>query len=348
VGCVGNQTNSHLAHGGPHIVTLSQLNANTNDNVWEEFFTQRGAGTFWEILLKRSETMFFNLYDLKDSRLIQQDVTQQVNEVTSGIIRYLSCKNVQINALAIKSKKDSNKKLTYLSDEIGALTSLTLLYLNYNDLQEIPDVIGKLINLSILDISYNSLKEIPHELSHLKKLTSLNLSNNQLEKLPTSMLPLLYNIPNIGINRLYLNNNPWLNVASGNLIEINIGDDIMLEQLKEEARKQLPASLKVLALKHIQNLIHNNIQLQQFVDNNLSFLDDFSTKEARENVLKQAGEWQDGKSIILLQELSSIEIPFYIQNVRPLLNSEDVDFLFAALTLSLATNPENKFYKVLD
>jgi len=75
-------------------------------------------------------------------------------------------------------------KLTELPKEIGELTNLTSLNLNYNKLTKIPNEIGELINLTSLNLESNELNEIPKEIGKLTNLTSLNLDVTELNEIP--------------------------------------------------------------------------------------------------------------------------------------------------------------------
>jgi Leucine-rich repeat (LRR) protein len=86
-------------------------------------------------------------------------------------------------------------ELTSLPPEIGALTALRKLYLEYNKLTDLPAEIAHLKGLAVLILHHNQLKEGPHskflehEVSHgavpvallsLKQLLRLSLEDNPL------------------------------------------------------------------------------------------------------------------------------------------------------------------------
>ncbi len=77
--------------------------------------------------------------------------------------------------------------LAEIPKEIGLLINLRNLYLNENRLTEIPQEISFLINLQKLDLSYNYLTKIPKEIGKLTNLQKLNLSGNQLTTIPKEM-----------------------------------------------------------------------------------------------------------------------------------------------------------------
>jgi leucine-rich repeat protein SHOC2 len=68
--------------------------------------------------------------------------------------------------------------------ELGALTSLTRLYLDENHLTSLPAELGALTALTLLGLDGNQLTSLPAALGALTALTRLALSGNQLTSLP--------------------------------------------------------------------------------------------------------------------------------------------------------------------
>ncbi len=97
-------------------------------------------------------------------------------------------------------------QLTELPPEIGQLTNLTKLYLEENQLTELPPEIGQLTNLTYLRLDDNQLNELPPAIGLLRNLTSLWLQENQLTELP----------PEIG----QLTNLTYLYLSDNNLSEL--------------------------------------------------------------------------------------------------------------------------------
>lgn len=77
--------------------------------------------------------------------------------------------------------------LTSLPPEIGELTALTTLELNYNQLTTLPPEIGKLTALTTLELNYNQLAALPPDVGSLTALTTLRLGNNNLTTLPVEI-----------------------------------------------------------------------------------------------------------------------------------------------------------------
>ncbi|MGB0384798.1 MAG: COR domain-containing protein [Ardenticatenaceae bacterium] len=75
-------------------------------------------------------------------------------------------------------------QLINLRPEIGRLTNLTRLDLTGNQLINLPPEIGQLTNLTTLDLCWNQGINLPPDFFKLKNLTTLNLSCNQLSTLP--------------------------------------------------------------------------------------------------------------------------------------------------------------------
>lgn len=67
---------------------------------------------------------------------------------------------------------------------IGSLPALTELWLDHNQLAQLPRELCQLTNLACLDVSENHLESLPEEIGGLVSLTDLHLSQNFLESLP--------------------------------------------------------------------------------------------------------------------------------------------------------------------
>ena len=76
--------------------------------------------------------------------------------------------------------------LTSLPNNIGELSNLIKLDLQFNNLASLPESIGNLSNLQTLNLFNNSLTSLPNSIGNLTKLQTLVLGFNQLTSLPTS------------------------------------------------------------------------------------------------------------------------------------------------------------------
>jgi internalin A len=78
----------------------------------------------------------------------------------------------------------SSLGLTELPPEIGNLTNLQHLFLNFNQLMSLPSEIGNLSNLQSLNLENNKLTSLSPEIGNLSNLYALFLEENQLQSLP--------------------------------------------------------------------------------------------------------------------------------------------------------------------
>jgi len=74
--------------------------------------------------------------------------------------------------------------LTELPEELGQLTHLECLCIQFNNLRSLPVAIGNLINLKDLKLGGNKLKTLPQDIGNLKSLEILTLWRNDLVSLP--------------------------------------------------------------------------------------------------------------------------------------------------------------------
>lgn len=65
--------------------------------------------------------------------------------------------------------------------------SLTIAYLNANQITDIPSSIGKAKNIQFLSFNQNQISVLPSEIGNLKKLKKLYLANNKLAELPNEI-----------------------------------------------------------------------------------------------------------------------------------------------------------------
>ena len=94
-------------------------------------------------------------------------------------------KHPQLNVLLLDGeyyKKENS--FTYLSTGIQHLINLSVLSLQYCQIQSLPLEIGQLSNLTSLDLRGNELTSLPTEIGQLSNLNTLYLQNNQLTSLP--------------------------------------------------------------------------------------------------------------------------------------------------------------------
>lgn len=96
----------------------------------------------------------------------------------------------------------SGQKLSSIPRFINQFPHLKELYLNDNEIRELPSELFDCQYLTTLHLNDNLIREIPKEILNLNKLQNLDLGNNLLENLQSSLF---------GLNRLVslnLGNNP--------------------------------------------------------------------------------------------------------------------------------------------
>jgi len=77
--------------------------------------------------------------------------------------------------------------LTEIPTSLLSSDKLTTLWLPNNNIKSIPPSIKNLKNLQVINLTNNALEEIPKELGDLENLNELYLSSNNLSSLPTSL-----------------------------------------------------------------------------------------------------------------------------------------------------------------
>lgn len=107
-----------------------------------------------------------------------------------------------------------------LPPEIGNLSNLTFLNLEFNHLSSLPPEIGNLSNLRHLDLWSNSLTSLPPEIGNLSSLRLLELADNNLTTLP----PEIGDLSNLTVLRLMDNNLRSLPPEIGSLTSLTYLD----------------------------------------------------------------------------------------------------------------------------
>jgi Leucine-rich repeat (LRR) protein len=77
-----------------------------------------------------------------------------------------------------------NNQLTSIPKELGQLSNLERLILNFNQITSIPKELGQLSNLIVLMLDHNKIASIPEELGQLLNLKELRFLNNQITEIP--------------------------------------------------------------------------------------------------------------------------------------------------------------------
>lgn len=134
--------------------------------------------------LKHNERVI--IVDHEDNKIPNKNAVNEWNKLPSDIGKLTTLKHLNLNYCYLKS----------LPPEIGQLTSLKTLRLSNNNLKSLPPEIGQLTSLEDLQLDMTELLSLPIELSRLKYLKKLNLLDTFITKIPHQ----IETIPNIVIN----------------------------------------------------------------------------------------------------------------------------------------------------
>lgn len=162
--------------------------------------------------------------------------------------------------------------LQSLPTQIGFLSELTSLFLDGNSLYFLPTQIGRLEKLKELRANQNNLTVLPTEIAQLDKLTALDLDHNAFLALPEE-IGMLGDLSTLYIARNHLRTLPTLiglmtslstlSATSNNLMELptEIGNLTELQELRLSANEltRLPSQVGGLASVEMFTLDNNTI-----------------------------------------------------------------------------------------
>uniref|UniRef100_A0A8C3SFP5 Uncharacterized protein n=1 Tax=Chelydra serpentina TaxID=8475 RepID=A0A8C3SFP5_CHESE len=120
----------------------------------------------------------------------QRKLKIEGKELVSVPLRVFGLEGLQVLEMSPERESCLRYRMALIPREISHLRSLTLLYMDSNNLKEIPAEIGTLSNLERLTLSNNSLTSLPPEIGSLEKLHSLHLANNNFTELPAQLCQL--------------------------------------------------------------------------------------------------------------------------------------------------------------
>ena len=83
--------------------------------------------------------------------------------------------------------------------EIGCLVALEELWLDSNQLRELPEEIGQLHSLVSADITKNKLEFLPPSIQHLVNLKDLHVSENYLTTVPDTIGECFVGVERVGM-----------------------------------------------------------------------------------------------------------------------------------------------------
>ncbi|HEY6285032.1 MAG TPA: COR domain-containing protein, partial [Ktedonobacteraceae bacterium] len=118
----------------------------------------------------------------------------------------------------------NNNQLSQLPPELWQLTNLQTLYLHQNQLSQLPPGISQLTNLQNLSLNENQLSQLPPMIGLLTSLQKLWLGKNQLSQLPSEIAQLT-NLQNLYLNNNQLNQLPFEIGQLTNLQELNLNNN---------------------------------------------------------------------------------------------------------------------------
>ncbi|MCA9329865.1 leucine-rich repeat domain-containing protein [Candidatus Saccharibacteria bacterium] len=81
----------------------------------------------------------------------------------------------------------SNTNIKVIPPEIGQLTKLRKLHLDFNEFDKLPPEIGQLTELRVLSLDHNKLRGLPDEICNLTNLCSLDCEFNKISSLPKNI-----------------------------------------------------------------------------------------------------------------------------------------------------------------
>jgi Leucine-rich repeat (LRR) protein len=332
-------------------IGLTQLNEDTPDSIWKLFFNQRGAETFGERLIPlQPETKNLELkFEDLGKPTIRINSEEQGNDIVAGVIKYLtyhkdkiSLEDLQIEASMTRS--DDDVRISSLPSEIGELTSLKRLCLNYHNIKVIPAEIGKLTELIELDLLSNKIEEIPAEIGNLVNIEELNLSQNQIWVLPSQLsqliklrrislvknqlteIPPIQGLPKLKYARfernqiqsvsssvkdvfkkfrsIGLSRNPWLKVE-----ELNKIDSASFDFEKYASKQAALKSLTTLLMWYIQNNLSNYTEEEL---TRKGFLEKESDLSIENQIAVLKSQHTFFKNIVYFEKIEGIDIPVYL------------------------------------
>jgi len=190
--------------------------------------------------------------------------------------------------------QDNN--LTQLPESIGNLSKLQMLILNSNPLTRLPDNIGKLSNLRYLSVANTNLTSLPETLSKLSKLEVLDLSNTHItsEKHLPEKFTNLHNLKQIMLNDTF-------EIGKGSIIEYlkNKRVKVALYQVPQfknaqtQQTRELRRKYSELKRAHAE-LNEENVELRENIQEKISIITNLKSDNSSisKKIKKLTNEYQ--------------------------------------------------------
>lgn len=149
--------------------------------------------------ISKINTSIYNLYPVQNLDLSENNISKIPYRIERmRKLKRLNLANNKIDTLYYNSLSGlkyliylnlSDNQLNYLPVNLN-FRHLEILYLDNNNLEELPVSIGRLRKIKELSLNNNALTEINKKIGYLKKLEFLDLSNNDLSELPIAITKL--------------------------------------------------------------------------------------------------------------------------------------------------------------
>ncbi len=169
--------------------------------------------------------------DFGSYEYLEHTKDEEINDLPREIFKLPHLKKLRLG-----SATNSELYLTNLNElpcEVGQLTSLECLYVQFNSLEALPTTIENLTELKDLKLGCNRLTKLPKEIGKLKKLETLTLWRNNLTCLPEELCELVQ-LKGLDITGNQLKSLPDGIVNLTNLQTLYIGNDLKLTQTQKK------------------------------------------------------------------------------------------------------------------
>jgi small GTP-binding protein len=154
-----------------------------------------------------------------------------------------------ITYLKINDKNLNTNDLEIICDE---LVDLKILFLNDNNITNIPNSLNNLANIKTLSLNNNNIHTIPDSLDNLSNLKLLSLNNNNINTIPNSLAN-LNNLKVLSLNNNNINTIPNSLANLNNLEYLFLGNNPILKNINNSEYNQLDAQQQIKYLLKIQS-----------------------------------------------------------------------------------------------
>ncbi|KAA1246972.1 leucine-rich repeat domain-containing protein [Aquimarina sp. RZ0] len=190
-----------------------------------------------------------SLSNLKQLSLINNpklDLVQIFDQLSELHIEFLNLKNNNISLLPenitkLQKIKDLNLSFNVLQHKknyeyLSKLPLLYSLWIDHNNLKELPETIGALSQIRFLYIDHNSLEKLPEKITEMKKVWVIHAGYNRFRRLPPEFVKMK------ALLMVHINNNQITTIPNvyetekyplaGLLLDNNPINDIEINRVK--------------------------------------------------------------------------------------------------------------------